>query len=454
MLGMQGELSFMSARKRGDRFRHSGRRLTAALIISPFALLYACGGEKGGANTTSSGGSSGMIAAQPTGGATSAAGGNSGAPPQSGAGAGGVAVTNGTGGGAPKGGSAGMLPGGAGGITQGAGGTAGGGGGGTAGGGGSAGAAQAGAAGQGGAVSYPMLDASKIGNPVMVAGGFGLAESPLWDPCGHQLLFSDVQGGGGSGVINAIGANGQVSVFMSNTGNTNGIAFDIDGSLILTQMGGKPGHIARRDKTGNVQRIDPAGSMLHTPDDVVVRSDGTIYFTDGDFCPIGNLLGYNSRLPVYMIKPGTTALINSGTVSGPNGIELSPDEQSLYVNGFGEGSVWKFSVAADGSLTKGATPFVSGLTNPDSLCLDAAGNLYVAVSTGLQVLRPDGSKVKLIPITSGAGSCASAGVTNCTFGGDDGKTLYITSWTTLFKVEGMPIPGLDWVVSAKRAKCM
>jgi gluconolactonase len=312
-------------------------------------------------------------------------------------------------------------------------------------------------AGAGGAtdpLTYPALDPAAIGTPVQIANGFGLAESPVWDPCEHQLLFSDVQGGGGRGVINALGADGNVSVVMMNTANTNGFAYDIDGSLILTQMGGKPGHVARRDLTGTVTVIDPAGSMLHTPDDVVVRSDGTIYFSDGDFCPIGTLLGYLSALPVYMIKPGTSTLVNVGTTTGPNGIELSPDEKVLYVAGYGNGTLSAFDVADDGTPTKRATPLVSGLTDPDSLCLDAAGNLYLGVSSGLQVLRSDGTKVKLIPITAPAGSCTKAGVTNCTFGGDDGKTLYITTWTTLFKIDAMPIPGLDWIVGKQRAKCM
>jgi hypothetical protein len=62
--------------------------------------------------------------------------------------------------------------------------------------------------------------------------------------------------------------------------------------------------------------------------------------------------------------------------------------------------------------------------------------------------------IKTIPMTPAASSCLLGGVTNCTFGGDDGKTLYITDWTSVYKVDGMPIPGLDWVVANKRAKCM
>lgn len=308
--------------------------------------------------------------------------------------------------------------------------------------------------GDAGPARYPDLTAEAIGELVKVSSGYTLAETPLWDPCGHQLFFADVMGGGGIGVIHALAADGTVSVFMSGTGNAAGLAFDVDGSLILAQMGGKPGHIARRDLSGVVHVLDQSGVTLHTPDDVVVRSDGTIYFSDGDYCPVGTKTGYNAKLPVYLIRPGSPDLVNGGTVSGPNGLEFSPDEQTLYVNGYGEGAIWPFHVSSDGSLTKPDKALVTGLTNPDGLCLDAAGNLYVAVNKGLDVLRPDGTKVKHLSIDTTVSSCSNtSGATNCAFGGEDGKTLYVTNWTTLFAIQSMPIPGLDWTVNRKRLKC-
>jgi gluconolactonase len=317
-----------------------------------------------------------------------------------------------------------------------------------------AGGMSAGGAGAGGSVppmTYPMLDATKIGAASQVAMGFTLAESPIWDHCGKQLLFVDVE----ASKIHTLSPDGKVGVFAMNTNFANGITFDLDGSLILAQMGGSNGHgaLARRDAAGMVTVLvsaNPAGMPLHTVDDVVVGSDGAIYFSDGDFAhgTTYTSLGYGAQLPVYALKPGggTGTLLKGDTVGGPNGIELSPDEKTLYVDGFGEGTVWRFTIGADGTPKKG-TALIRGLTNPDSLCVDAGGNLYVGVMAGLQVVSPDGTRIKLIPIVS------SKGVTNCGFGGDAGTTLYITAWTGVWKVDNMPIPGLDWNVNKTREKC-
>jgi gluconolactonase len=309
----------------------------------------------------------------------------------------------------------------------------------------------AGAGGSTQAMTYPALDAAKIGAPSQVAMGFTLAESPIWDHCGKQLLFVDVE----ASKIHTLSSDGKVGVFAMNTNFANGITFDLDGSLLMAQMGGSNGHgaLARRDASGMVTVLaskDTTGNPFHTVDDVVVGSDGAIYFSDGDFAhgTTYTSLGYGAQLPVYAFKPGTGTgtLLKGDTVGGPNGIELSPDEKTLYVDGFGEGTVWKFTIGADGTPKKG-TALIRGLTNPDSLCVDAGGNLYVGVMAGLQVVSPDGMRIKLIPIVS------SKGVTNCGFGGDSGTTLYITAWTGVWKVDNMPIPGLDWNVNKMREKC-
>jgi gluconolactonase len=304
------------------------------------------------------------------------------------------------------------------------------------------GAAGQSAAGSAGSVSFPTLDISTLAAPTKITTSpttLTLAEGPLWDPCGNRLLFSDVS----KSTIYALSSADELSVFANDTRNANGLAFDLDGSLILAQMG-QPGHVARLDKTGQMTTLDPAGSALHTPDDVIVRSDGTIYFSDGDFPPTGG--GTLGPLPVDGFKPGAMTLQNGGTVRGPNGVELSPDEKTLYVDAYSEGSVVKFDIADDGTLTKGST-LVSGLSGPDSLCVDEAGNLYVGVRKGLQVLAPDGTKLGVIAVQ------ASQGVTNCAFGGDDGKTLYITAWTTLWKLPGMPIAGLEWRKNREHLAC-
>ena len=423
------------------------RRLKAAVRVAPLAWLLSCtsaedpspapmsGDTGGGGNAGISAGASAAGASPPAGGAGSAAG------------------TTSAGGSGGTAGSAGGSAGGAGSSAGASGSSAGSGGSGEAGSaGGEAGSAgsEAGSAGTAAPVTYPMLQADMIGMPSMVKDGFTLAESPLWDPCGKQLLFTDVQGGtGSSGVIHTLGSSGELGTLAMSTTNTNGIAYDVDGSLILSQMGGG-GHLARRTKDGMIKTIEPAGGPnLHTPDDVIVRSDGTIYFSDGDFYPIGNLLGFSSNLPVFVLKPGGTALVNGGMVSGPNGIEFSTDEKTLYVAAYGGGTIVKFTVADDGSITKNGNA-VTGLTNPDSFCLDAAGNFYIGVQTGLQIATADGTKLKLIPIP---GSSGTRGTTSCTFGGEDGKTLYVTNWGALFKIDAMPIPGQDWLVNKDRVKC-
>lgn len=214
-----------------------------------------------------------------------------------------------------------------------------------------------------------------------------------------------------------------------------------DDSAEMGGLGG--GRITRIEHDGKITVLAdraPGGGTLNTSDDLVLRSDGTIYFSD-PIIPNGDSIVVSIFLkPVYRLDPGASVPKEVAAALVPNGVELSPDEKTLYVGAFLGGEVLRFDVAADGSLSKQRV-FLPNLNNPDSMCLDAAGNVYVGVNEGLAVAYPDGTPVKLIRMLT------AQGVTNCGFGGEDGKTLYITAWNSLWAIHDMPIPGLDWTIN-------
>ena len=119
------------------------------------------------------------------------------------------------------------------------------------------------------------------------------------------------------------------------------------------------------------------------------------------------------------------------------------------MSAYGSGTIVAYPLDDALAVGEGRT-VVRGLSNSDSFCLDAAGNLYLGTRYGLRVGPPDGSQTKLIRIPGGS---SSTGTTNCSFGGTDGRTLYITSFHALYRVENIPIPGLDWVVNRRRQRC-
>jgi sugar lactone lactonase YvrE len=194
------------------------------------------------------------------------------------------------------------------------------------------------------------------------------------------------------------------------------------------------------------------GQEINTPDDITSRSDGVLYFTDPTFA--SNTQGFPTlSLPlsaaqgVYRLTTDGVLHLEDSTTSGPNGVNLSPDEKTLYVSYTLTGEVAKFDVAADGSLSS-KTTFATGATIADSMCVDAGGNVYVGTLTGLAVYNPAGQHLGTI-------SVGGLVVTNCAFGGSDQKTLFITARTqatlsgappmgggALYKIDGMPVPGI------------
>jgi gluconolactonase len=327
---------------------------------------------------------------------------------------------------------------------------------------GSTSSSSGGDAGPGGPKTYPPLKFSDIGSPVLVSGQFYFTEGPVWDPQKNVLYFTDINAHSGaatSGAIYRLTLPSTIDVLLQPDGNADGLALDPQGNIIAA------GFVSRslwRLSGGSMHALAPCsspatatcymGKQVNTPDDLTSRSDGVIYFTDPTFG--SGAQGFPSQsLPlsgaqgVYRLtKDGVLHLEDSST-SGPNGVNLSPDEHTLYVSYTTGGSVAKFTVATDGALSNKQT-FASGASLADSMCVDAGGNVYVGTSSGLAVFAPSGQALGTI----GVGGQL---VTNCAFGGTDQKTLFITSRaqstlvgtpgansSSLYKVEKMPVPGI------------
>ena len=171
-------------------------------------------------------------------------------------------------------------------------------------------------------------------------------------------------------------------------------------------------HLLRRDADQHAGRHHPA-----------LRRGGS-YFTDPTFGSgsqgfPSQTLSLSNAQGVYRLTTDGVVHLEDATTSGPNGVNLSPDEKTLYVSYTLTGTVSKFTVAADGSLS-GKTTFATGATVADSMCVDAGGNVYVGTLSGLAVYDPSGAHLGTI---SAGGNI----VTNCAFGGADQRTLYITA---------------------------
>ncbi len=307
--------------------------------------------------------------------------------------------------------------------------------------------------------TYPPLKFSDIGQATKISGQFYFTEGPIWDPAKNVLYFTDInahQGTATGGAVYKLTLPSTFEILFQPDGNADGLGLDPQGNLIAAGYGSRS--IWRLSGTSTMTTLAPcsggAGTCynskeINTPDDIASRSDGVLYFTDPTFGQslASGTFGLSGAQGVYRLTKDGVLHLEDSTTSGPNGINFSPDEKTLYVAYTSGNSVSKFSVAADGSLSNKA-PFASA-NLADSMCVDAGGNVYVATSGGLAVFSPAGGA----PL----GTIAVGGdvVTNCAFGGTDQKTLFITSHSqatlvgtptmgssSLYKVDKMPVPGI------------
>ncbi len=270
------------------------------------------------------------------------------------------------------------------------------------------------------------LSFEQIGKPFLMAQGFLFTEGPVWNKEEGYILFSDIP----ASVIYKLTLPNSVEVFRRYSFNSNGLAYDINGLLLAAEHGSRT--VTRMQKDGSITAIadNYKGNKLHSPNDIAVRSDGMIYFTDPPF-------GLGMRPPELDFM-GLFRLDVKGDIhlEGEfnqylNGLAFSPDEKLLYLALTASDEILVLDVAENGTLSN-ARHFADVLY-PDGMAVDVAGNLYITGEDGVEVFRPDGSQVGTI--------VTDRQPANCAFAGEDGKLLVITARDCVYGVE-MPIPGV------------
>jgi gluconolactonase len=269
-------------------------------------------------------------------------------------------------------------------------------------------------------------------------GNQGPAEGPVWWKEGGYLLFSDIHNNRRMKYTPGQG----VTVFKEPTNRANGLTRDIAGRLVACEH--ETRRVTRLELDGSLTVIANSfqGRRLNRPNDVIVKSDGSYYFTDPGAGIVPDQWDV-SFSGVYRVSPdlGTMSLLFDNFVQ-PNGLAFSPDESVLYVNDSRHRHIRAFDMQPNGMPAKHTDRVFADLGgsesgNPDGMKVDTAGNIYCGGAGGIYILDPRGKK--LGRIVHGQPS-----TTNIAFGGDDWKALYFTTRNTLFsvnvKIAGVPVP--------------
>jgi gluconolactonase len=301
----------------------------------------------------------------------------------------------------------------------------------------------------------PALDAIIPANATIekLAAGFLFTEGPVWIPASENspgyLLFSDPN----NNTIYRWAQDGQVSIFKTKSGyagvdvgeynqpGSNGLTLDREGRVTINEHGNR--RVTRLEKTGflTVLADKYEGKRLNSPNDLVYRSDGALYFTDP---PFGLPKFYDDprkELPysgVFCLHDGKLQLVSTD-LKGPNGIAFSPDEKYLYVSNWDPEKkiVMRYDVNADGTLAKGKVFFdmtsAAGEDALDGIKVDQQGNLYVSGPGGLWILSAEGKHLGTLK--------GPEHPHNLAWGDDDGKTLYLAAQSGLYRIR-LSIPGI------------
>lgn len=262
-----------------------------------------------------------------------------------------------------------------------------------------------------------------------LATGFEWAEGPVWIHKNNCLLWSDIP----NNRIMRWSEQDGVSEFRKPSNHANGNTIDSYGRLVTCEHSAH--RVSRTELDGSVITLvdNYLGRKLNSPNDVVIKSDGSIWFTDPPYGILSNREGYQRKSEigenyVYRFDPDSGDLqVVSEDFDRPNGIAFSPDERKLYISDTGAPAhIRVFKVNSSGSLQTGQDFAVLDNGKSDGFKFDTDGNMWTSANDGVHILSPAGELLGkiLVPET----------VANLCFGGKDRKTLFITATTSLYAI--------------------
>ena len=292
----------------------------------------------------------------------------------------------------------------------------------------------------------PLVPSEKVKTLNMTNAG----EGPAWHHPTRSLYFS------GNDRITRFDADGKTHLFREPSGGSNGLLFDRQGRLIVCEAGNR--RVTRTEPDGNITVLADSyhGLKFNSPNDLSIDSKGRIYFSDPRYGNRENmeLRDASGKLVegVYRIDaPGQVERIISGNVERPNGVLVSPEDQHLFVadnnnnNQGGARKLWRFNLQPDGTVDAQSRRLIfdwKTSRGPDGIKMDKENRLYVAAGLnaanlpfetaepyrgGIYILSYQGKLLDFVPVPKDE-------VTNCAFGGEDFKTLYITAGSTLWSI--------------------
>ena len=281
-----------------------------------------------------------------------------------------------------------------------------------------------------------------------LAGGFLFTEGPVWVPrtadSDGYLLFSDPN----NNVIYRWTPDGQLSIYRTKSGyagsdigefgqpGSNGLTLDRQGRVTINQHGNR--RVVRLEKNGQLTLLADRyqGKRLNSPNDLVYKSDGALYFTDPPFGLPKFFQDPRKELPysgVFRVSPdGKQLQLLTTELTGPNGLAFSPDEKYFYVDNWDEKKkiIMRYEVNSDGTLSNGKVFFdmtsTPGEDALDGMKIDQRGNLYVSGPGGLWIISPEGKHLGTV--------FGPEHPHNMAWGDDDGKTLYLCAKTGLYRI--------------------